>query len=165
MRIEFVHTRDSDHLAHPGPPDPEATPVPAYVLGSLVTLAGAIVLVTGLGDARTAVLGTLIVLAGLVLVAAARQRARRPPALPEGQRCEQRWLITDDGVEITDDHTSTRATWAAFSRAAALPRAYVLAMRDRNDMRTVDIPREPLTAEDDAALRALFNRHDIRAIR
>jgi hypothetical protein len=148
VRIEFTHARTADPSTVPGPS------VPAYIIGASITAFGVVSLFAGVGG------GIAIGLFGAAVIAAAWQRQRSAGIAPTP--VERRWLLTDEGIEVSTALTEARSAWTAFGAAAIHPTAYVLTMRDRADTRAFDIPRGPLDEQDDEALRAAFARHDIR---
>jgi hypothetical protein len=67
-----------------------------------------------------------------------------------------RWVVSDDGIEISQPASSSTAAWPAFRYVLALPRTYLFVMKDAGDKRTFDIPRETLTPPQDIELRAFL---------
>jgi hypothetical protein len=161
VRIEFTYRRAADHFGHPANPRPEASSVPAFVFGVMAALLGATIMVLVRDEPRPGVAGAAIFLFGVAVIVGARQQSRRPYAVAPAARTERRWVLTDQAIEVSTELTEARSVWAAFAGASVLPKSYLLVMKDRNDRRTFDIPREPLTPEDDQALRAVFQENGI----
>jgi hypothetical protein len=97
---------------------------------------------------------------GGVLLSLGRWR-RRLPVRPVSAtfHAPRRWLITDDGMDSWTDLTTTRYDWSAFRSVTELPMAYLFQNRDGV---IVDVPREPLTADEDAAIRTVLKHRRSR---
>jgi hypothetical protein len=161
VRIEFTYARGPDHFAgHPSLGVRHRSAVPSYVIAAVIVVAGAALAVAALvahaGQAASCG-GLAILLGGSIAVAARQRRFTMTPAVMEPRR----WVVSDEGVEISHPGSSSTATWAAFRYGWELPHAYLFVMKDQGDRRTFDIPREPLTPADDEALRATAARHGI----
>jgi hypothetical protein len=164
VRIEFTYARGPDHFAgYPMIAERNRSPIPSYVIAVLIGLAGAALAVAALilHEPQTAACGLCGLLLGAGIAIAARQRGRDGFVMPAAAMEPRRWLITEEGVEIAHDGGSTTVGWRAFRLAMTLPHAYVFVLKDRSDRRTVDIPREPLTESDVAAVHETLARHGI----
>jgi hypothetical protein len=64
-------------------------------------------------------------------------------------------------IEIAHAGSSSTMAWPAFRYVVTLPQAYLFVLKDQADKRTFDIPRRPLTAADDEAVREVVARHNI----
>ena len=164
MRIEFTYARDRDHYAgHPAIPARHPSSAPSYVIAAVIFLAGAVLsvaaLVSHVGQAVSC--GGLGVLLGGSIAVAARQRRKARFVMTPDALEPRRWVISDEGVEISRDSTSASVTWPAFSYVLDLPNSYVFVMKDPGDKRSLDIPRRPLTPADDEAVRDVITRHGI----
>jgi hypothetical protein len=164
VRIVFTYTRGPDHFVeHPGVPRRNPSPVPSYVIAAGLALAGAAFAVAALvyHAPQAAGCGVFGALLGVLIGVAARQRGRGRFVMPPAAMEPRQWVITDNGVEIGHEASAATAVWPAFQYAMELPYAYLFVMKDREDKRTFDIPRGPLTEADDAAVREVFTRHGI----
>lgn len=164
MRIEFTYARGADHYAgHPGAPGRPASATPSYVIAAVVLAAGIALAVAALvAHAGQAVLcGGLGVLLGGSIAVAARQRTKSRFVMPPEAMEPRRWVVSDDGIEITGPASSSSVAWAALRYALELPHTYLFVMKDPGDKRTFDIPRRPLTPSDDEAVREAVARHAI----
>lgn len=164
MRIEFTYTRSPDHFVdHPGVPRRNPSPVPSYVIAAVLGLAAVAFTIGALiyHQPQAAGCGASGALLGVLIAVAARQRGRSRFVMPAAAMEPREWAITDQGVEIGHEDSAAGATWAAFQYAMELPYAYLFVMKDRDDKRTFDIPRQPLTEAEDAAVREIFARNKI----
>jgi len=164
VRIEFTYTRGPDHFSgYPLLAERNASSIPSYLIASVVGLAGAAIVVVALVEdtVQAAACGVCGLLLGAGIAVATRQRGRGRFVMPATAMTTRRWMINDDGIEIAHADSSVIMAWPAFRMMMALPHAYVFVLKDRADRRTVDIPREPLTEADDAAVREVVARHGI----
>jgi hypothetical protein len=164
VRIQFTYARGPDHFAeHPSAPVRAPSPVPSYVIAALLALAGVAFAVAALiyRAPQTASCGACGALLGVLIAVAARQRGKGRFVMPPAAMEPRRWVISETGIEIGHDTGSAAATWPAFRHALELPHAYLFVMKDRDDKRTFDIPREPLAEADDTAVRDVIARHGI----
>jgi hypothetical protein len=159
VRIEFTYARGPDHFREPRAPERRPSVIPSYLFAALLFLAGGgyaiAALVSHAGQAASC--GLSAALLGALIAVAARQRGRSRFRMPAAAMEPRDWVITDRAIEIGHDG----AAWSAFQYVLELPHAYVFVMKDRDDKRTFDIPREPLTEPDDAAVRDVITRHGI----
>jgi hypothetical protein len=164
VRIEFTYTRGPDHFVEqPGVPGRNPSPVPSYVIAAVLGLTAAAFTIAALvyRAPQAAGCGVFGALLGVLIAVAARQRGRGRFVMPAAAMEPREWTVTDDGVEIGHENSAAGATWAAFQYAMELPYAYLFVMKDRDDKRTFDIPRPPLSEADDAAVREVVARHNI----
>jgi hypothetical protein len=164
VRIEFTYARGPEHYAgHPGVPPRHSSATPSYVIAAVIFAAGAAMTVTALvfhaGQAVSC--GGLGVLLGASIAVAARQRSKSRFVMPPAAMEPPRWVLSDEGIEISHPGSSSAVTWPAFRYALELPHTYLFVMTDPGDRRTFDIPRQPLTAADDEAVRDVVTRHGI----
>jgi hypothetical protein len=163
VRIEFTYSRGPDHFAGvPMSAARSSSPVTSYVIAAVIGLAGAALTIAALvsdGGPTATTYGVCGLLLGGGIAVAARQRTRF--VMPAVAMEPRRWLITDDGVEITHAGGSVTVAWAAFRTVMTLPHAYVLVLKDPADRRTIDIPRRPLTEADTEAVREVAARNGI----
>lgn len=159
-----MYTRGPDHYAgHPGVPARHPSAAPSYLIGGVILLAGATLAVAALvwHDGQTVACGVVGVLLGGSIAVAARQRRTARFVMPPEAMEPRRWVVSEEGVEISRPESASTATWPAFHYVLELPHAYLFVMRDQGDKRTFDIPRRPLTAADDEAVRDVIARHNI----
>jgi hypothetical protein len=164
VRIEYTYTRGPDHFAgYPLLAGRSASPIPSYLIASVLGLAGAAIVVMALVDhaVQGATGGVCGLLLGVGIAVAARQRGRGRFVMPAAAMEPRRWAITEEGIEIAHAGNSVTVAWPAFRMMTALPHACVFVLRDPADRRTFDIPREPLTEADDAAVHEVVARHGI----
>jgi ABC-type uncharacterized transport system permease subunit len=162
VRIEFTYARRPDHFAgYPLLVERSASPILSYLIAAVLGLAGAGIVVVALVDraVQAAACGVCGLLLGVGIAVAARQRSRH--VMPATTMEPRHWLITKEGIEITHADTSVTVAWPAFQMMMALRHAYVFILKDPADRRIIDIPREPLTEVDDAAIREVVARHGI----
>jgi YcxB-like protein len=164
VRIEFTYRRPPDHYAgHPSVPARPSSSTTSYVIAAVIFLLGGALFVAALvAHAGQAVsCGGLGLLLGASIAVAARQRRRARFVTPPSAMEPRRWIITDDGIEIAHESSSSTMAWAAFRYVLELPHTYLFVLKDQGDRRTFDIPRRPLTAADDEAVRAVITHHGI----
>jgi hypothetical protein len=79
-------------------------------------------------------------------------------AMPTTASAERTYVITDEALESSTDLTSSRWNWAAVRRMRIVPVAYVFWT---DGSASFDLPREPLSPEQDAELRALLSARNL----
>jgi hypothetical protein len=164
VRIEFTYARSPDHYAgHPSVTARPPSSVPGYLIGAVLVLAGAASTVAAAvtRTAPAASCGGFALLLGGAIAVAARQRVKSRFVMPAEAMELRRWVLTDDGIEIEGPSSSSSVTWPALHYGLELPHTYLFVLRDQCDRRTFDIPRRPLTAADDEAVREVAARHGI----
>jgi hypothetical protein len=163
VRIEFTYARGPDHFEHPSLPRPAQSVVPSYVIAALLAAAGGAFAIAALvyHAPQAAGCGVCGALLGVLIGVAARQRGRRQFVMPAAGMEPRQWVINDQGFEINGDQSSAGAAWEAFRHVWVLPRTYMFVMKDGQDKRTFDIPRQPLSEADDESVREVLTRHGI----
>lgn len=160
MRIEFTYARGPDHFVEqPRASRRNPSLVASYAIAVLLALAGIAFAIAAFVYAapQAAACGLSGTLLGVLIAVAARQRGRTRFVMPPAAMEPRRWVVGDRGIEIS----GAGAVWEAFQFALELPHAYLFVMKDHEDKRTFDIPREPLSEADDAAVREVVTRHHI----
>jgi hypothetical protein len=148
VRIEFTFSRDEAYFRE------LAGPWVRYRTLAL-DIAGWVALLVGLATiSGAAVVGVAIGTAGLVLLVIGRVLRRRLVTMPAAMAAPRRWLVTDDGVTSHGELSDTEHAWTVVRQAGVLPSAYVLHLTGSPLM--VDLPRSPLTADQDAELRTFL---------
>ena len=157
VRIEFVYRRDAAYF---GEPYSVKRPWIGYLLAGSVILGG-IGLAAWMDDPATKLIGVAVAAGGMLwglIVRRSRPSAAVLADLMAEATGPRRWLLTDDGMESETELTSSRYALDVFRSVVAWPRSYRLAT---DWGYWVDIPREPLTPDDDRALRAVLTRHQL----
>ncbi|GAA2632906.1 YcxB family protein [Paractinoplanes durhamensis] len=152
MRIEFTFSRGPDYFSTIMVPGNVLRTRPLWVTGWFGVVAGLALAVLLGGELRALGVGAGLVLAGAALLLV-RTWLIRADRVPESFLSSRRWLLTDEYVESRTDLTVARHYWAGFRAAAILDHLYML-FCDRGPM--LDVPREPLTAEQDEQFAAFL---------
>jgi hypothetical protein len=148
VRIEFTYARPPEYFSEAV--RPAARRARDVALGvQAIGVVAAVILGLVLGGTT----GLLVVVA-VVAIAAWRARnawLRYVAALevPPEYSTPRHYLLTDESLSTDTDLTSSTWTWDAVRYASVLPQAFVLAQAAGP---VFDVPRAPLTAEQDAEL-------------
>jgi hypothetical protein len=155
VRIEFTYERPPEYFQDPGAGSTGQPTTPRYVFAALIGGAGVAAAVVP-GAPGGVVAGGGLIAGALLLSWMTRRAARAHVSVPPGATTARRWVITDDGLASSTAVTSVEYAWPAFRSLTVWPQAYLLLL----DRRThIDIPRGPLTPDDDRALRAVLRGH------
>ncbi|AEV87717.1 hypothetical protein ACWT_6705 [Actinoplanes sp. SE50] len=149
MHIEFTHARSQEyfHRRFAGAGSKVARPfaIPAAILGVLGWL---VCCAAGSVRSELAAGGVLIAVAA-ALAGVAFLRWRQEVVVPADWREPRTYVLTDESFTSWTAKTSAKLAWSAFTWLRQEDDAYLLRTIAG---RTWDIPREPLTAEQDAVL-------------
>jgi hypothetical protein len=157
VRIEFTYVREPGYFQDPRLGAPDRSSTPRYIFATVICVAG--VAAVGIRDTTGGIVtGASLVAAGLLLVVLTRRASRESVVAPAGATSPRRWVITEHGLTSSTEVTSAEYRWSAFRRLIVWPHAYLL--RTSNGI-IIDIPRQPLTPEDDTALREVLTTHGL----
>ncbi|HWS32807.1 MAG TPA: YcxB family protein [Actinoplanes sp.] len=153
MHIEFAYARTPEYFRNKFQPEPSRAAVLLHYLVIPIVFLALFILVFG-GLAPKAVLtgGGLIVLAVVVAVLSrtlARRAARISTRPADGMLTLRTWVLTDELMASHTTESSAEFTWSSFTSLWTMDDAYVLRTAAG---RAIDIPREPLTPEQDTEL-------------
>ncbi|GAA0464803.1 hypothetical protein Aca07nite_79230 [Actinoplanes capillaceus] len=157
MHIEFTDTRSPEYYRNMFP---DRTSRAARILAALVAPIGIVavfIVVGGEFSPNALVTGGLLILTTIAVIGCARflavRAARRTASVPVAEPTPHDWMLTDDRLVASTAESSTEYEWSAFAALFVLDDAYLLRT---GTGQIVDIPRAPLTAEQDAELRTFL---------
>jgi MYXO-CTERM domain-containing protein len=153
VQIEFTFSRSADYFrAQLMPAAKEATS--RQFGAALVTFVAGVGILGSFSDttAGTAI-GAVLTLAGAVLLLLTRRRRTALVAVPESWLAPRRWRLDDDELASSSGRATSAYGWVAIRPGLVRPEAYLLRHEDGS---LIDVPREPLTAGQDAELRAFL---------
>lgn len=151
MRLEFSSARP------PGPPPlSDGRWQRSYWPGGLVFATGMAVDVVGAGW-----LGQVVGLVGVCLLSSTFVARRHAAA--DAKREPRRWTITDEELRTVNGLGSVRWTWIQVRRVVEHPDAYLLYQSDSPHSAPFDVPRDGLTAAQEAEFRAFLAGRDLLA--
>jgi hypothetical protein len=119
----------------------------AAVVGSSVVLVS-----QGEGAAIVVGFGALVV--AVLLPLRAWRTFRAAVTVPAAWCAPRTYLVTDEGLESSSQVTSSHWSWQAVSRVDERPEAYLFW---QDGPRVFDLPREPMTADQEAVLQAFLS--------
>jgi hypothetical protein len=156
VHIEFTHARTRAYFRRVLSAGAERKAQP-YVVATLTLLAIALLLALG-GEfsANALLLAVPLAVLALVPLAVAGWQWRRAVTVPASRLTPRTWTLTGESYASRTADSSTEIAWPDFVSFRATDDAYVLRHRAGA---TFDIPREPLTADQDTEL-AAFLRGD-----
>ncbi|GAB7052981.1 YcxB family protein [Catenuloplanes indicus] len=154
MRIEFTYARPQEYFREQRTQAGRAAAAPSLLGGVLLIPAGTAwgltaLLSTGIKD-ELALAGLALILIGIGLCIRAHDIWQDELTVPASWCTPRDWLITDEALESTTPIGSTTWNWAAIRYAVRIPHAYFF--RAEEGGRSFDVPREPLTDEQEQAL-------------
>ncbi|GGN60735.1 hypothetical protein GCM10010112_17300 [Actinoplanes lobatus] len=157
MHIEFTAARSPEYYRNRFP---DRTSRAAKILSAVVVPIGIVavfVVVGGEFSPNALVTGGLLILAAIAAIGCARwlavRAARRTAPVPESELIPHDWVLTDERLVASTAESSTEYEWSAFEAMFVLDDAYLLRT---GTGRIADIPRAPLTPEQDAELRTFL---------
>ena len=147
MTIEFGYTRDAAYLRRLARPAIRAR---VWALAWFVAaLLGIAVLCFLTGDGRAVGAGLLSCALAVMTVQQSLDSRRVLRDMPAHLLEPTEFAITDDSVATSSASVAGRRAWSTFTRATESPTAYLLWNSRRQ---YVDVPRSPLTNEQDEQL-------------
>ncbi|MDP9796741.1 hypothetical protein J2S43_005253 [Catenuloplanes nepalensis] len=154
MRIEFTYARPREYFREQRTAAGRAAAAPSLLGAVLLFAAGTAgsltaLLSPGVTD-ELALAGLALVLIAVGLCIQAHDRWRDELTVPASWCTPREWLITDEALESTTPIGSTTWNWAGIHYALRIPHAYFF--RAEEGGRSFDVPREPLTPEQEQTL-------------
>ncbi|MFC4072002.1 YcxB family protein [Actinoplanes subglobosus] len=146
MRIEFTFSRDAEYFRVQLIRAARRANLPWLLIGLAVLAAG----FAALFVLEQVVVGVVVVIVGVAVLVIWQIRVAAMVTVPLSWQSPRRWLLTDDGIESSSELTSAEYAWSTFRFGEATRVAYLL-VQDGHVI--VDIPRRPLTDDQDAELR------------
>jgi hypothetical protein len=148
VRIEFTYARPPEYFRASWRPAARRAMRPFLVAALVVAIAfGAVAL--SWGGAPGATMALCGATFALVIVNVGLRRYRRALVVPPAFVSPRHWLITDEVLSSDTELTSSTWDWRAVRAVAVRPEAFVFAQEGST---LFDVPREPLTAAEDAEL-------------
>ena len=154
VRIEFTYARPQEYfrtqLAQAG----RAAAMPSLLGAVLLSVTGGVWVIVTLASAgikdELALGGLALILIAVGLCIRAHDRWQDEVAVPPSWCTPRGWLITEEALESTTPIGSTTWNWGGIRYAVRIPNAYFF--RAEVGGRSFDVPREPLTDEQEEAL-------------
>ena len=153
MRIEFMYSRPPEYFA--AQLKPRARRVARrYLIAALVWAAiGAVFLYVSRGIGVDLFAGYAAFGFAVALPVRAWRSFNRSVTMPAAVQAPRTYVITDEALESSTELTYSRWTWQAVRRVEVRSEAYLFWQEGPFNF---DVPRAPLTAEQEAELRALL---------
>lgn len=123
--------------------------------GQVLLFLGVAVPLAARGSRPAIDLGAALLIAGAIQLYRTIRLRSRLLDVPDEMIAEYRWLITDDRLEFETPDTLVRLSWSHLRLARIFPDSYLLSGQDGV---LAGIPREPLSPEVDAEVRAILDR-------
>jgi hypothetical protein len=158
VRIEFTFSRDADYFRRQLSPAAWSRTRALRIFAWFVIPAGAVLTAVYHEKAAGPVLGCGLILAGVVSLLVRRRRIAEMVTVPVDWHSPRRWSLTADGLESATELTSVTHAWSTFRAAEVCDNAYLLI---QDGPVIVDIPRLPLTAEQDAEVTTFLQERGI----
>jgi hypothetical protein len=153
VHIEFTHTRAPEYLRPRLVAGAQRATAPWTTTAAVLGVAGVVVVLGGEAAPGSLLIGIPLLGVAAVIAAVAWWRWRRAIAVPDGWLSPRTWRLTDERFHSAGEEGSAEVEWPEFTSFLVQDDAYVLT---RSTGEVYDIPREPLTAEQDAELVAFF---------
>jgi hypothetical protein len=153
VHIEFTHTRTPGYLRHRLTAGAQRATAPWTTTAAVLAVAGVVVVLGGEAAPGSLLIGIPLLVAAAVIAAVAWWRWKRAVAVQDGWLSPRTWRLTDERFHTSGDGNSADVEWTEFTSFLVQDDAYVLT---RSTGEVYDIPREPLTTEQDAELVAFF---------
>lgn len=153
MHIEFTYQRNAQYFRALLGPAAKRPVRQILVLALVAAVTGVGAIAASQGDGVGTLMGfvALIVAAGLPFTA--RKVFVIATTVSASFLAPRRYVITDEGLQSVSAATSVHWSWQAVRRVEVQPQAYLF-RQDGSSM--LDVPREPLTTDQDATLRAFL---------
>ncbi|MDR7273671.1 hypothetical protein [Catenuloplanes atrovinosus] len=154
MRIEFTYARPREYFRDQQAQAARAAAMPS-LLGAVALIAvgpswAAFALLSPDVTDELALAGLALMLIAVGLAIRAHDQWQEGMTVPASWCLPREWLITEEALESTTPIGSTTWNWAGIRYAVRIPNAYFF--RAEVGGRSFDVPREPLTEEQEQAL-------------
>lgn len=157
MHIEFTFSRTPEYWQGKFTAERSRIGTLAGFLVPPVAILALFILVFGEFSPAAALTGGALVLLAVaagVLARTLHRRAARDSLRPADALLTPRtWVLTDETLVSFTDQSSAEFPWSSFTALSTMDDTYLLW---NTSGKTIDIPREPLTPEQDAELAALL---------
>ncbi|MEU4157452.1 YcxB family protein [Actinoplanes sp. NPDC026670] len=149
MHIEFTHARTRAYFRRVLSAGAERKAQPYAIAGATLLAVALLLAVGGEFSGNSLLLAVPLAVLALVPLATAGWHWRRAISVPDSRLAPRTWTLTEESYASRTDGSTTEIAWPDFVSFRATDDAYVL--RHRGGA-TFDIPREPMTAEQDTEL-------------
>lgn len=156
MRIEFTYARDPEYFRRQLTPAANEDTQWPRTIGQVLLFAAVAVPVVLHGRPIALEIGAALLVAGGLLLGYAIRKRHRMVTVAASWLGDRTWLLTDAGFESRTEKTLALYSWAGLQPHRTLPGAYLLTTRLTGTI--IDVPRKPLTSEQDAELGAFLAR-------
>jgi len=153
VHIEFSFSRSAEYFYKQLTAGAKQRIKPLAYASVALVLAGVIIAVCTEAAPLGVIAGLDLLLLAVLLFWIARRRFHAAVTVSETWTIPRRYLITDGGLESSTDHTSMKWDWQVVHLVTVESNAYLF-WQDGGPM--FDVPREPLTPEQEAQLRAFL---------
>ncbi|GIG59913.1 hypothetical protein Lfu02_42850 [Longispora fulva] len=153
MRIEFTTSRSAGYFRAMLAGGALRSARPYTVAAMILIVLGLLGLAAFEGVGVGGFLDWAAFVVAIGLLCWARWRFLVAVRVPASWRVPRRYVIDGDGLWSGTDQASTRWGWHLVGRVEEVPEAYVFY---QDDSAMFDVPREPLSVEQDARLRAFL---------
>jgi hypothetical protein len=157
VRIEFTFSRDADYFRRHLLPGARLRTKALRNAAGFAIAAGAALAAAYREKAAGPGLGAGLVLAGMLALLARHRWIVKMITVSAAMQTPRRWMLTVDGLESTTKLTFARYAWSTFRSGHVRDNAYLLL----HDGHLIDIPRLPLTAEQDSELNAFLQERGV----
>lgn len=154
MHIEFSHRRSPEYFREQLGPGAKRGVRRILLVGFAVAVVGSLVVLVSQGEGAATVVGFGALVVAVLLPLRARRTFHAAVTVPAAWCGSRTYLITDEGLESSSQVTSSRWSWQAVRRVDERPEAYLFW---QDGPSVFDLPREPMTADQEAVLRAFLS--------
>ncbi|MEU4624045.1 YcxB family protein [Actinoplanes sp. NPDC023801] len=153
MHIEFTHARTPEYFRRRFAAGAQRAAAPYTTIAAVLGFAAVIVILGGEATPTSLLIGVPLLVAAALLIAVAWWRWKREVTVRDGWLSPRTWRLTNESFRSSTDETTVEAAWSEFRSFLVQDDAYILHL---STGKVYDIPREPLTPEQDAELVAFF---------
>jgi hypothetical protein len=153
VHIEFTHARTPEYFRRRFAAGAQRAAAPYSTAAAILGFAGLVVILGGEAATVSLLIGVPLLVAAAVLGAVAAWRWKRELTVRDGWLSPRTWRLTDEKFHSSTDESSAELAWSEFRSFLVQDDAYILYLPSG---KVYDIPREPLTPEQEAELVAFF---------
>ncbi|MBO3742818.1 YcxB family protein [Actinoplanes flavus] len=157
MHIEFTYARSPEYYRNKFPARTSRAAKPLFASVAPIGFLAVFIVLGGELSPKALMTGGLLLLAAIAAIGSAlwlsARAARRPPEAPESALVPRVWALTGERLVVSKTESSIEYDWSVFTAMWVLDDAYLLRTATGG---IIDIPRAPLTPEQDAELRTFL---------
>ncbi|GIE32889.1 hypothetical protein Ait01nite_059340 [Actinoplanes italicus] len=153
MHIEFTHARTPDYFKRRFAAGAQRAAAPYSTAAAVFGFAGLIIILGGEAAPTSLLIGVPLLVVAAVFTAVAGWRWKKESTVRDGWLSPRTWRLTDEKFHSSTDESSADIEWSEFRSFLVQDDAYILFLPGG---KVYDIPREPLTPEQDAELVKFF---------